>query len=70
MPLLVVLFGASDLVAKGTSLLVVIAIGMSGTIASLPTQKRRPTSWVLAVWLLKRYDAETLTQRVSVAEAT
>lgn len=34
-PLLVVLFGASDLVAKGTSLLVVIATGMSGTIANL-----------------------------------
>lgn len=34
-PLLVVLFGASDLVAKGTSLLVVIATGMSGTVANV-----------------------------------
>lgn len=34
-PLLVVLFGASDLVAKGTSLLVIIATGMAGTIANL-----------------------------------
>lgn len=34
-PLLVVLFGASDLLAKGTSLLVVIATGMSGTIANV-----------------------------------
>jgi len=34
-PLLVVLFGASDLVAKGTSLLMVIATGTSGTIANL-----------------------------------
>src|SRR5690625_6369501 len=32
-PLLVVLVGASDLVAKGTSLLMVIATGTSGTIA-------------------------------------
>lgn len=34
-PLLVVLFGASDLVAKGTSLLVIIATGASGTLANL-----------------------------------
>lgn len=34
-PLLVVVFGASDLVAKGTSLLVMIATGLSGTIANL-----------------------------------
>ena len=34
-PLLVVLFGASDLVAKGTSLLVMIATGASGTLANL-----------------------------------
>lgn len=34
-PLLVVIFGTSDLVAKGTSLLVVIATGLSGTWANL-----------------------------------
>lgn len=34
-PLLVVLFGESDLVAKGTSLLMVIATGMSGTVSNM-----------------------------------
>lgn len=34
-PLLVVLFGESDLVAKGTSLLMVIATGLSGTVSNL-----------------------------------
>lgn len=34
-PLLIVLFGASDLVAKGTSLLMIIATGMSGTLSNL-----------------------------------
>ena len=43
-PLLVVLFGASDLVAKGTSLLVVIATGMSGTFANLRRKNVDPPS--------------------------
>lgn len=34
-PMLVLLFGASDLVAKGSSLLMMIATGASGTIANL-----------------------------------
>lgn len=34
-PLLVVLFGESDLVAKGTSLLMVIATGISGTVSNV-----------------------------------
>ncbi|WP_282852850.1 sulfite exporter TauE/SafE family protein [Gulosibacter sediminis] len=34
-PALVVLFGASDLVAKGTSLLMIIATGLSGTVANI-----------------------------------
>lgn len=34
-PLLVVLFGASDLIAKGTSLLMVIATGVSGTVSNV-----------------------------------
>lgn len=34
-PIMVVLFGASDLVAKGSSLLMIIATGLSGTIANL-----------------------------------
>lgn len=34
-PLLVLAFGASDLVAKGSSLLMIIATGMSGTIANV-----------------------------------
>lgn len=34
-PALVLLFGSSDLVAKGSSLLMVIATGLSGTIANL-----------------------------------
>ncbi|NWN89492.1 MAG: sulfite exporter TauE/SafE family protein [Micrococcaceae bacterium] len=34
-PILVVLFGESDLVAKGTSLLMVIATGLSGTVSNL-----------------------------------
>jgi hypothetical protein len=34
-PLLVVVFGVSDLVAKGTSMLVMIATGLSGTVANL-----------------------------------
>lgn len=49
-PLLVVLFGASDLVAKGTSLLVMIATGASGTLANL---RRRnvdpPASLVIGI---------------------
>lgn len=43
-PLLVVLFGASDLVAKGTSLLMVIATGTSGTIANLRRKNVDPLS--------------------------
>lgn len=34
-PVLVLLFGASDLVAKGSSLLMIIATGLSGTIANI-----------------------------------
>ena len=34
-PALVILFGASDLVAKGTSLLMIIATGISGTVANI-----------------------------------
>lgn len=34
-PALVLLFGASDLVAKGTSLLMIIATGISGTVANI-----------------------------------
>ncbi len=49
-PLLVILFGASDLVAKGTSLLVMIATGASGTLANL---RRRnvdpPASLVIGI---------------------
>lgn len=37
-PLLVLLFGASDLVAKGSSLLMIIATGLSGTVANLRTK--------------------------------
>lgn len=43
-PLLVVLFGASDLMAKGTSLLMVIATGTSGTIANLRRKNVDPPS--------------------------
>lgn len=46
-PLLVVLFGASDLVAKGTSLLVVIATGMSGTIANLRRKNVDPPAAIV-----------------------
>lgn len=34
-PVMVVLFGASDLVAKGSSLLMIIATGLSGTVANI-----------------------------------
>src|SRR5699024_996250 len=42
-PLLVVLFGESDLVAKGTSLLMVIATGISGTVSNVLRKNVDPT---------------------------
>lgn len=41
-PLLVALFGASDLVAKGTSLLAVVPISIVGSIANLRSRLMRP----------------------------
>ena len=41
-PALVVLFGASDLVAKGTSLLMIIATGISGTVANIRNRNVDP----------------------------
>lgn len=38
-PLLVLVFGASDLMAKGSSLLMIIATGLSGTIANVRQKK-------------------------------
>ena len=42
-PLLVVLFGESDLVAKGTSRLMVIATGISGTVSNMLRKNVDPT---------------------------
>lgn len=41
-PALVVLIGASDLVAKGTSLLMIIATGISGTVANIRNRNVDP----------------------------
>lgn len=61
-PMMVVLFGASDLVAKGSSLLMIIATGLSGTVANLRRKNVDPLAAVaigaaaavvtpLGVWL-------------------
>lgn len=49
-PLMVVLFGASDLVAKGSSLLMIIATGLSGTIANIRRKNVDPPA-ALAIGL-------------------
>lgn len=43
-PMLVLLFGASDLVAKGSSLLMIIATGLSGTIANIRRKNVDPSA--------------------------
>ena len=41
-PALMILFGTSDLIAKGTSLLMMIPTAVSGTIGNIRRQQRRP----------------------------
>ncbi|MGO1543135.1 MAG: sulfite exporter TauE/SafE family protein [Gulosibacter sp.] len=49
-PVMVVVFGASDLVAKGSSLLMIIATGLSGTIANIRRKNVDPLA-ALAIGL-------------------